>query len=513
MKDPTVARPQGKIARRAFLGLLASAAGGVTTFAGALSNRTAASPLPPRIQREFRGLWVATVGNIDWPSKPGLPVFQQKAEFIAILNSAAQMRLNAIILQVRPACDAFYASTFDPWSEYLTGQMGRPPEPFYDPLAFAVEEAHRRGMELHAWFNPFRVRQAPVKHPISPNHISRTQPGIVRSIGGNLLWLDPGSKTARDYASSVILDVTRRYDIDGVHLDDYFYPYPDKSRPGAFPDDATWSQYVRSGGSLTRDDWRRKNVDDFVQQLYFSIKREKSWVKFGISPFGIWRPGNPSQITGLDSYAAIYADSRKWLTQGWVDYFSPQLYWPIKPAAQSYPVLLKWWSEQNPLQRHLWPGNDVARAVLRSETRELANQVRLTRLQRGASGNIFWNASTLMNQETRKPIALVRDMFSEPALIPGLSWQKSSPPSRPKLNLTRNSRELSVSWALEGGQPARSWVVQTLSRGRWSTKIVGTAESVASWKGASRKIAPEAIAVTAVNHFGSVGPTAVMVAI
>ena len=184
---------------------------------------------PPLPLREFRGVWVATVNNIDWPSKPGLPSNQQKSELLALLDRAAQLRFNAVLLQVRPACDAFYASPLEPWSEYLTGQMGRAPQPYYDPLEFAVSEAHERGLELHARFNPFRARHSTGRTAVSSNHVSRLHPAWVHSYG-NQLWLDPGEKAARDYSIRVILDVVRRYDIDGVHLDDYFYPYPEKER-------------------------------------------------------------------------------------------------------------------------------------------------------------------------------------------------------------------------------------------------------------------------------------------
>ncbi|MDW8310812.1 MAG: family 10 glycosylhydrolase, partial [Verrucomicrobiales bacterium] len=268
---------------------------------GWLVNAQGAAPdraiTPPSPAREFRGAWVATVKNIDWPSRPGLTADQQKAELTAMLDQAARLKLNAILLQVRPACDALYASRFEPWSPYLTGRMGKPPEPYYDPLEFAVTQAHRRGLELHAWFNPYR---ALVKSPdleVAPTHVSRKRPELVRDYG-KYLWLDPGDPAVQDYSISVVLDVVRRYDVDGVHFDDYFYPYPEKGSDGTemdFPDEPTWKKYgLRSG--LSRDDWRRQNVNGFIQRLYRSIKAAKPWVKFGISPFGIWRPGHPPQI-------------------------------------------------------------------------------------------------------------------------------------------------------------------------------------------------------------------------
>src|SRR6185436_17717396 len=239
---------------------------------------------PPAVPREFRGAWVATVGNIDWPSKPGLTTDQQKSELLAILNRAAELRLNAIILQVRPGCDALYASSFEPWSEYLTGTMGQPPKPYYDPLAFAVEEAHKRGLELHAWFNPFRARHLSARSPIAANHISKTRPDLVRQYG-KLLWLDPGEPAVQDHSIKVITDVLRRYDVDGVHLDDYFYPYRIRDGEGEhlpFNDAVSWKRYQASGGKLEREDWRRQNIDRFVERLYAAVKTEKPFVKFGI---------------------------------------------------------------------------------------------------------------------------------------------------------------------------------------------------------------------------------------
>ena len=319
--------------------------------------------IPPQPVREFRGAWVATVGNIDWPSEKGLSSGQQQAELLAILDRAVQLKLNAVIFQVRPACDAMYASKIEPWSEYLTGTMGRAPQPYYDPLAFAIAEAHKRGLELHAWFNPYRARVLGTGSPTSPDHISKRRPQLVRQYG-KFLWLDPGEKQVQDYSLSVIMDVVKRYDVDGIHFDDYFYPYKEKDAAGKemdFPDDASWRRFG-AGGKLSRDDWRRENVNRFIERVYTSIKSSKPWVKFGVSPFGIWRPGYPAQVKGFDSYAELYADSRKWLANGWVDYFAPQLYWSIDSPEQSFPALLRWWAVQNTRGRLLVAGMNTTAA-------------------------------------------------------------------------------------------------------------------------------------------------------
>src|SRR5438128_2395687 len=307
---------------------------------------------PPPAMREMRGMWVATVTNIDWPSKPGLSCEEQQKEMIAILDRARELKFNAIILQVRTSCDAFYPSDLEPWSEYLTGQQGKPPEPFYDPLAMWIEQAHARGLELHAWFNPFRARHPAAKSD-SPQHISKTHPELVKQYG-KYQWLDPGEPAAREHTLKVFRDVVHRYDIDGVHIDDYFYPYPEKGVD--FPDEASWQRYQKSGGKLSRADWRRQNINDLIEKTYAMIKQEKPHVKFGISPFGIWKPGFPAAVAGFNQYDSLYADAKLWLNKGWCDYFTPQLYWRISATSQPYKGLLDWWISENSKGRNIYPG-------------------------------------------------------------------------------------------------------------------------------------------------------------
>jgi len=313
----------------------------------------------PRVPREFRGVWVATVANIDWPSSPNLTVAKQQEELVAILDRAQALNLNAIIFQVRPAGDALYESELEPWSEYLTGRQGVAPTPRWDPLAFAVREAHARGLELHAWFNPYRARHSSAKSPLSPKHIAVANPSLAKRYGA-FVWMDPGEAAVRAHTLRVILDVVSRYGIDGVHIDDYFYPYPERdsrNRLIPFPDSASYRRYRATGGKLDRDPWRRENVDLLVEALHKEIHAIKPWVKFGVSPFGIWRPGYPLGIQGFDAFEGLYADARRWLHEGWVDYFSPQLYWTMGAQAQGYTPLLNWWRDQNRHDRHIWPGN------------------------------------------------------------------------------------------------------------------------------------------------------------
>jgi len=468
---------------------------------------------PPEPTREFRGAWVATVANIDWPSQKALSTPVQKAELVAILDRAVQLKLNALMFQVRPACDAFYASRIEPWSEYLTGTMGKPPEPFYDPLAFAVEEAHKRGIELHAWFNPFRARLLTSKTPAASNHITKTRPQLVRRYGESL-WLDPGEREVQDYSLSVVMDVVKRYDVDGIHFDDYFYPYQVRDGSGKymdFPDNPSWQRYG-AGGKLSRDDWRRENVNRFVERVYRSIKSAKPWVKFGVSPFGIWRPKNPPQIAGLDAYASLYADSRKWLVNGWVDYLVPQLYWAIAPPDQSFPVLLRWWAQQNTRGRTLCAGIDLAKVGGPGSSagwppQEIANQIRLTRSQRGASGEIFYHMTTLMNNKTLAKI-LEQEMYQQQALLPPSTWLGRGQPGKPTLMVSngRSGSRLEIRWAPSGSGNAWLWLLQTRTGGKWTKEILPSTKTSCTWNGTP----PEVVAVSAVNRIGAVSSPSVL---
>jgi uncharacterized lipoprotein YddW (UPF0748 family) len=465
----------------------------------------AARPTPPPPRREFRGAWVATVANSVWPSKPGLPVSEQKAELLAIIERAAQLKLNAIIFQVRPACDAMYASKLEPWSEYLTGKMGQAPVPFYDPLEFAIAEAHKRGLELHAWFNPYRAHHFKTVSAISATHVSKTRPELVREYG-RYLWLDPGEPEVQAYSLKVVLDVVKRYDVDGIHFDDYFYPYEEKD--GEFPDAVSWKKFGASSG-LSRADWRRENVNRFIKTTYESIKAAKPWVKFGISPFGIWRPGHPAQIKGFDAYARLYADARKWLANGWADYFAPQLYWGINPKEQSFPVLLNWWNSQNPKRRHIWPGLDVTKTLderppeTRWKPEEILAQVRIAAQQPVSAGHVHWNMKSVMESAALRK-GLEKSSYPEPALIPAMPWMNVARPEAPTLNLSRISAN-QVSWTGGTNSPPKWWVVQARRNNLWRTEIFPG--QVRSATITSPDV--DAVAVTAVNRAGELSPPAV----
>lgn len=455
---------------------------------------------PPPVPREFRGAWVTIVADHqDWPSAQNLTVDQQKAELVTLLDRAAQMHLNAIVFQVRPACDAVYASSIEPWSNYLNGFQGKAPQPFYDPLAFAIQEAHKRGIELHAWFNPFRAWHTLSKSPVAPNHISRTHPEWVRHYGDQL-WLDPGDPAVRDYVVRVVMDVVKRYDIDGVQFDDYFYPYPEKDENGRaidFPDYALWKRYGLPN-NLDVPNWRRQNINKFVQSTYENIKTVKPWVKFGISPFGIWRPFNPAPIRGMDAYATLYADSRLWLGNGWVDYMAPQLYWAIDDQPHSFTALLNWWTQQNIDHRNIFAALSAAYVGEKFPANEIARQIAATRAQPGASGEIFFHFSDLINNPQLTQI--VSTAYSQKALTPSYGWLRSSPPQKAKLAIDESGGVLNVHWGLDGGQVPWQWVLQTANTNNvWTTQILsGTQTNVVF-----QSPVPDTVSVRAVDRQGN----------
>ncbi len=461
---------------------------------------------PPPIPREFRGVWVASVANIDWPSSRKLSTFAQQRELLALLDRAVQLHLNAIIFQVRPAADALYASSIEPWSEYLTGTQGKAPEPFWDPLSFAVREAHARNLELHAWFNPYRARHTDAKSPLAKNHIARTNPTLVKSYAG-YLWMDPGERAVRERTVKVVLDVVNRYDIDAVHLDDYFYPYPENDRRGraiAFNDDRSWLRYKKAKGVLSRADWRRDNVDQLVQQLDVGIHRVKPWVRFGVSPFGIWRPGFPAQIRGFDSYAGLYADARKWLREGWLDYFTPQLYWPTTKVEQSYPVLLKWWAGENIFHRHLWPGNFTSRAggpgASAFSVSELAEQIRVTRAQGDATGNVHFSMKPFLVNQASMNDTLVAGPYAERAIIPATPWLTVAPPSVPTPRLAQVDGQRRLLLLTSAKLRPWQWLIRARTDTAWITVVLaGTAEH---WP-VPTGVDLSAILVSSLNRVGS----------
>ena len=446
----------------------------------------------PIVPREFRAAWVACVYNIDWPSRKGAGAATQKAELIAILDRLASMKMNAIIFQVRPNADAVYQSNYEPWSHWISGSQGR--SPGYDPLAYCIQQAHARGIEVHAWFNPFRA--LPNKElTTASNHVVRTRPSVIRNFKSSL-WMDPSSSFTQKRALSVILDVVKRYDVDGVHIDDYFYPYPDVDKQGrakqVFPDG-------KSPAS------RRVAVDGFVKRMYSSVKSMKPWVRVGISPFGIWRPGVPAGTTAnIDAFHHLSADSRKWLQKGWCDYLSPQLYWRIN-SEQSFSRLLDWWRSQG--SRPVWPGIASARINSTDDpgrpASEILNQVSLTRsIGKNYVGHVFWSMKSLMKNRGGVSRALVKNFYQEPSLVPPMPWVSQKLPATPNVNAAGSGGNVSIAWnAIPGCQ---KYAVQIRQGQIWrmSTVTAGTKLTLSG--------VPDAIAVSAVDRNGNTSPPRVL---
>ena len=422
----------------------------------------------PSHRREFRGAWVTTVWNSDWPSRSGLGVSQQQEELVQILDKLQKLNFNAIILQVRPEGDAFYKSKYEPWSAWLTGAQGRAPSPYYDPLEFAIAECRKRNLEIHAWFNPYRAKTS-IRGPKNVNpHMTITNPEYVYT-WGNQLWMDPGAKVVQDRAYNVIMDVVQRYDIDGVHLDDYFYPYPISGK--SFPDSQTYSAYRAGGGKLRLNDWRRDNVDRMILRLSQGIKSAKAHLKFGVSPFGIYRPGEPEGIQGLDAYSVLYADAKKWLEEGWVDYIAPQIYWRIDQKAQSYPILLQWWVSINPQKRHIYTGNNLVRLDGDAwKNQEIMEQIKISRslATKLSLGNIFFSSDSIVQNRESIAEKFQYALYVNPALVPTMSWRDITPPS-PPTGVKVNSRR--ITWSSANGD-IRSWTLYEQQGSSWKLKEI-----------------------------------------
>lgn len=393
-------------------------------------------------KREFRAAWIATVSNIDWPSKPGLPAAQQQQEFIRRLDQLKAMGCNAAIVQIRPASDAYYQSAIEPWSRYLTGRQGQPPFPLYDPLTFMVAEAHKRNMEFHAWFNPFRALVDSRKNPNPPSHVTHQHPDWIISYGGKS-YIDPGLPEAREYVIRVIMDVVKRYDIDAVHLDDYFYPY--RIAGQEFGDYRSFAKY---GQGVNKEDWRRNNVNLFVTTLNKNIKSIKSHVKFGISPFGVWRnqskdpKGSPTR-GGQTCYDDLYSDVVLWMQKGWIDYLLPQLYWEHNHKLVAFNVLMPWW-EKHAYDRHMYYGLGAYRMVGATQgpwrgTAELMWQLRDIRTATATPGHVFYSTSSFdkVGRAIRDSIAAFNRY---PALPPAMKWLDSIPPVAPTLKASPSAQ-------------------------------------------------------------------------
>ncbi|HWR33912.1 MAG TPA: family 10 glycosylhydrolase [Chitinophagaceae bacterium] len=383
---------------------------------------------------EFRGVWIATVDNIDWPVYGQWNSENQKEDFKRILDLHQRNGMNAMIVQVRPAADAFYPSQYEPWSQWLSGEQGKPPSPYYDPLKFMIEETHKRGMEFHAWLNPYRANFNIKTTSITPNHITRIHPEWFLTYGDKK-YFDPGNKEAQKFVLNVVSDIVKRYEVDAIHMDDYFYPYriPGKE----FPDDQS---YRSSGTNLKKDDWRRSNVDSIILALSKIIKQENKLCRFGISPFGVWRnkkddPDGSDSKAGQTNYDDLYADILLWLKKGWVDYVTPQLYRGIADDKVAYEKLLDWWSRHS-YGKHIYIGHGIYRGLTREssgwgDSNQIPDQLKLLRRYPNVQGSIYFSSKTFEKNPNGWNDSLQNDYYKYPALLPPMRWIDNEKPWPP----------------------------------------------------------------------------------
>lgn len=434
------------------------------------------SPVPivkkrPFVMREFRAAWIATVANINWPSKPGLSTKEQQREALVLLDFLQKHNYNAVIFQVRPQADALYESDLEPWSFFLTGVEGKAPDPYYDPLNFWIEAAHDRGLELHAWLNPYRAQHLSAGE-ISDESIIKTHPELVVKLKDGQYWMDPSKEGTQEHSTAVVMDIVKRYDVDGIHFDDYFYPYDSYNDGEDFPDDKSWAVYQESGGELSRGDWRRESVNTFIQNLYKKIKDEKPHVKFGLSPFGIWRPGYPESIAGYDQYNKLFADAKLWLNEGWIDYFTPQLYWKTNQVPQSFPVLLGWWSSENTKNRHLWPGMNVGLGGDEKNSDEVINQIMITRgMLPDSKGAVHWSIGSLLKYPDLSK-ALIEGPYKKNALVPASPWLNKLIPDAPVVVAEIVENRVKIKWENLNPEEVFRWVVYYEYSGVWNYEIL-----------------------------------------
>ena len=394
---------------------------------GALLLGLAALPgwtsAPPAVcgpgQTQMRAVWIATVGNTDWPSGPGLDAADQQREYRTILDEAVRLRLNTVIVQVRPTADAFWPGSPEPWSRWLSGTQGG--DPGYDPLAFLVGEAHARGLAFHAWFNPFRVAKESDAEQLVPDHPARLHPDWVFTYAGQMYY-DPGKPEVREFVTNIVTNVVRHYDVDAVHFDDYFYPYPDGDAP--IPDEATFA--ANHSGFTDVADWRRGNIDRFIQGMSQRIHAVKPGVEFGVSPFGVWRnagedPRGSDTGASVTSFDATYADTLTWIQKGWIDYVVPQLYWNIGYDKADYATLVRWWAGAVAGARvQLYIGQGAYKVGTTSDwgDGELSEHLELNRQYPEVGGDVYFSAASLTSNAASAIEQVAADHYPSPAPPP-----------------------------------------------------------------------------------------------
>lgn len=427
--------------------------------------------------REFRAAWVATIANIDWPSRKDLTPAQQKQEIIHLFDLLKKNNFNAVIVQIRSAADAMYQSKYEPWSRYLTGTQGMAPYPFYDPLEFMVDEAHKRCLEFHAWFNPYRALTNAYRNPNPPNHITKTHPSWFVNYGKKK-YFNPGLPEVQEYCLKIVKDVVRRYDIDAVHMDDYFYPY--RIGKSEFPDLYTYRRFNKN--NLSRDDWRRENVNQLVKKLNREIKHIKPYVKFGISPFGVWRNASVDSVRGSQTragqtnYDDLFADVLLWQEKGWIDYCMPQLYWETGHKAADFGTLIAWWN-RNAYNRHIYIGHGIYKLAGRrpvwNNLKEIEHQIDETRHFKNIQGSAFYSIKFL-----KKNIYGINQMFQDraypsPALLPKMNWINGEVLPTPRVQIQHSTNGLKMlKWRNNGKQQFAVYEIEN-SRNNYSKKLIG----------------------------------------
>ncbi len=454
----------------------------------------------PEINREFRAAWIATVANINWPTKNTLSSDQQKAEAIQILDLLKSLNFNAVVFQARPSADALYKSDLEPWSYFLTGKIGESPYPYYDPLEFWISEAHKRGMELHVWLNPYRAHHSNGGSITSESMVKKMPEQIVKLRNG-MYWMDPSDEKTQNHVSAVIKDLVKRYDMDAIHIDDYFYPYREYNGGKDFPDDKTWKQFQNSGGTLSKADWRRANVNKFIKRIHDEIKAEKSYVKFGISPFGIWKNKIPEDITGTSQYDELYADAKLWLNQGWCDYFSPQLYWR-EEGPQRFSSLLKWWEQENYKNIHLWPGINTIGVKDVNKVDEINKQINITRnLLKNEAGEIHYSVDGISKNWEMQ--TMLKDLYKNKALTPASPWLKIEKLGKPSLAVKNMGNNIQANWSSENPKSVFYWVLFTKYGENWDYEIIEKEELSKTINATKSGKKLGAIAVKSIDRLGN----------
>jgi uncharacterized lipoprotein YddW (UPF0748 family) len=385
---------------------------------------------------EFRGVWIATVDNIDFPSTKTLSTEAQKAEFTSILDMHKRNGMNSVIVQIRPATDAFYPSPYEPWSEWLTGKQGKPPVPYYDPLEFMITETHKRGMEFHAWMNPYRAEFRIGRSSISPTHITKLHPEWFIDYG-TVKYFDPGNKDVQKFVTEVVRDVVHRYNVDAIHFDDYFYPYRIAGKE--FGDAASFKKY---GNGADKESWRRGNVDSIIVMLSRVIKEENPYCQFGISPFGVWRnidkdPEGSQTKAGVTNYDDLYADILLWLKNKWIDYVVPQLYWEFGRKPVEFEILSDWWARHT-YGRQAYIGHGIYRAMepkslAWKNPKELPNQIKRVREFAQLQGSVYFSSKSFSRNPNGWNDSLKNNYYKYPAIAPPMPWIDSVKPDRPVL--------------------------------------------------------------------------------